>query len=103
MSLRDAVGLVQLVAQPGETLGLESVVHQHPPGLDELARRIGLDDLAVDGTSVDPHRLHPLARGRHERPARLEVDVHDDRRTRTSSVHSGLVIASHTRWAGALM
>ena len=42
------LGLLDLVGERGERLGGGRRVHQHPPGLHQPARRVGLDDLAVD-------------------------------------------------------
>src|SRR5439155_23709082 len=39
---------VDLVGEPGERLGRCGRVHQHAPGLYQLAGRVALDDLAVD-------------------------------------------------------
>src|SRR4051794_21449464 len=45
----DAVlALLELVREPGEALGRQGRVHQHPERLDQPVRRIDLDDLTVD-------------------------------------------------------
>ena len=49
----------RLVGQPCEALGLEAVVHEHPPGLHEAPPGIGLDHLTVDDRPGDAVLLHP--------------------------------------------
>ncbi len=78
--LRDAApALGDLVREAREPFGRHRLVHQHAPGLDELARRVRLDDLAVDDDvgSREPHLgarlLHRLARERAVRAAGAQV------------------------------
>ena len=70
-----AVGRVDLVGQAREALGGHVGVHQHAPGLHELARRIRLDDLAVDDDLRGAVGEELLARVRAVRAARAQVEL----------------------------
>ena len=106
VSLRDAaVARLDLVGEPREALGRHVRVHQHPPGLDELARRVGLDDLAVDDDVRDARRTARISVARRARGTRRPGAgrTRRGRRSRSGSVHSGLVIASQIACGVALM
>src|SRR5918995_6860802 len=53
-----ALVLFDLERQAREPLRFEFRVHHHPPRLDELARRVDLDQLSIDDWSAHADLLH---------------------------------------------
>src|SRR4051794_18744388 len=65
--------LVDLERDARGALGGDLLVPEEAPGLDESARRVGLDDLAVDELLGHAHRAHLVARDGSVGTARAQV------------------------------
>src|SRR6266849_3149428 len=85
--LRDAAsGLLDLIREAREPLRGQPRIHQHAPGLHELAWRVRLDDLPIDDDIRNARELlHPLVWIRLELAPRPVGRTRPAERSRTSS------------------
>ena len=100
--VKPAVVLLDLVGDARRPLRRDLVVPEGAPRLDELPRRVGLDDLSVDDHLGHAHRLH-LRGGERPVPAARPQVVLGDAAVAVLLRPLGLVIASQIASGVALM